>query len=272
MAISTHEATESQRSANGRGMRIPLAWLLSAAVLVATAIHGLFFAGSHPHAATGRSASSTPREEEHTDDPMQQIRSVDVFSPLAEDQPLRFGLNTRFDSPLGIGRQTLFFYSHPHFQGVLTAAAVATLIDARRADSLEHRLSPPHLERLRSMMSEYDAAIRDLALVIREEEGHIKRGLSGRNDRCFDFSILPRESDPGFPRFYQMQPGPNDGVVLSEPLAPRGERVFVVLWTEWPGLNQLYADRFAMIADRRRRVSQWVAQEFRTLGLALFDS
>lgn len=234
------------------GAAIPLAWPASSAAAV-------------PAAETpSNPAPAAPV------DPLEQIRTTDVMAPLSENEPLRLALGGKFDELKPGSHVRLFFASHRHYEGPITAEAIERLIDAGRADTLEYRLAPEFKARLDALMAEYDEALRDFALMVADEESVAKSQLRNRPERCFEITSEPRELDPEYLRFLRERPSSKDGSVFGEPLKPRGERLLIVLWTEWPGLRKLYDDRTAMIVDRRRRTGRWIAEQYGQHGLKLF--
>ncbi|MBI5850936.1 MAG: hypothetical protein HZB39_07895 [Planctomycetes bacterium] len=235
------------------GAAIPLAWPASSYAAVCAA------------ETPGNPVPATPI------DPLDQIRTTDVMAPLAEDLPLRLALGGSFDDLKPGTHQRLFFATHRHYEGPISEAAVQRLLDAGRADTLEHRLAPEALEALRREMAEYDEALRDFALLIVAEEQDVKRQLRQRPERCFEIRMQPREADPEYIRFLRERPAAKDGTVWGDPLKPAGERQIIVLWSDWPGLRMLYDDRTAMIVDRRRRVARWIEGRVRSEGVKIFS-
>ncbi len=199
-------------------------------------------------------------------DALAQVKATQVFSPLSAEIPLRLSPSGTLPNltPGSSGR--LFFTVQRSYPGTLDAPSVECLVEAGSADVLEHRLSGSSSERLRDHLRDFDESLRDLSLVIEDEEREVRMVLVSQRDRTFVFERQPREVDTIFPRFKAAAPSPKDGTLLSEQLPPQGERVCIVLWSEWPTLKQLYDDRFAMLADRGTRVRRWIESEYTTHG------
>ena len=247
---------------------------LVVASLVVAAVALWFLVRTQPASAApiGFAAGAGPRAPSPEPlDPLDQIRTTDVMAPLSEDQPLRLALRGELDQVKPGSRQRLFFATHPHFEGPIDAAAVERLLAAGRAETLEHRLTPEHLESLRKEMADYDEALRDFALLIVDEERHVMEQVRERRDRCYEVRREPRELDPEYVRFLRDRPASTDGTVWTEPLQPTGHKLVVILWSDWPSLRRLYDDRTAMIVDRRRRVARWIESRFRADGLQVFQ-
>lgn len=254
----------------GRGFR---AWHGKAlALVIGVAAATLFFAPLWPCEAGGGPPIQHQVEPadgtsiEPGGDALAKVQVTQVFSPLSAEIPLRLSPSGALPnlSPGSTGR--LFYTVQRSYPGPLDAASVECLIQAGAADVLEHRLTDSSAERLRGHLLDFDESLRDLSLVIEDEERETQAVLVARPDRTFVFERQPREVDPIFPRFKAAVPSPKDGTLLSERLPPQGERVCIVLWSEWPALKQLYDDRFAMLADRRIRVRRWIESEYATHG------
>lgn len=268
---STSEPQGSSSGSPGTARRRN-ALVVASLVAAASALWSLARTQPADTAQLGLATGTGPSESlPEPTDPLDQIRTTDVMAPLSDDQPLRLALRGEFGQLQPGSRQRLFFATHRHFEGPIDAAAVERLLDAGRADTLEHRLTPESLEALREELADYDIALRDFALLIVDEESRAKQVLRERKDRNFEIRTKPREADAEYSLFLRERPVARDGTVFGEPLHPHGERLMVLLWSEWPALRQLYDDRTAMIVDRRRRVGRWIEERYRSEGRVIFQ-
>lgn len=171
------------------------------------------------------------------------FRSVTVMSELAEDKPQRLAISGSL-ADLKPGRQKLFFANQAMYHGVLNDTVVREVIARGRADTLEHRLRADAQERLRALLADFDQALRDVSLVISDEEDRVKRELLGRPDRIVRIMTMPREQDQAFLelRAAHAQVSNGRGAVWGFP-SPSGDstEVHVVKWEEWPGLRAMEA-------------------------------
>jgi len=222
--------------------------------------------------APWRSAqAAAPEPIDQPEDPLEFVRHVQAFSELSEHQPLRLRVTGGFPEPTP-GSQVKFFHaSKHHYEGPVTEAAVQRLVQARRAETLEHRLAPPAHERLRAFLAEFDTAIRDVSLLIDEEEQRVKRALRDRPDRRIVISTRPREQDPAYADLLAAQAAlqPTEGVIAGE-IEGDGEVHVILRWSEWPGLHAMHQDRAYMIVERASRVRSWIEYAYGEEGLVLF--
>lgn len=121
-------------------------------------------------------------------------------------------------------------------------------------------------------MAAFDEAFRDVSVLIDETEQETKRQLRGRTDRQIKIATRPRERDPAYADLQAARARlrPKEGVIWGEIDGP-GERHLIVRWDEWPALHAMYDDRFYMLSERRRRVREWINNNFRSRGTELFD-
>jgi hypothetical protein len=196
-----------------------------------------------------------------------------AMSELSSDTPLRLAVSGSLQD-LQPGTRKLLFTDQRLYRGVLSDAVVKTILDRGRADTLEHRLTDEALERLRTALAEFDEALRDVSLLIDEEEQRVKAELAARPDRAVRIASKPRERDPAFPHLVAMraQAANRQRIVWRVPTAAGDptETYVLVKWDEWPGLKAMEDDRIYMLAEREKRVRAWVEKEYRACGMASF--
>lgn len=205
------------------------------------------------------------------EDPLQLVQHTQVFSELSENQPLRLRVSGSFAEPAPGTEVKLFHASQRHYSGPVTESAVQRLVEAHRAEVLEHRLAQAASDRLRTSLSDFDTAIRDVSLLIDEEEQRTKAVLRDRPDRRVVIATRPREQDPAYADLLAARaalPGPQ-GVIWGD-IQGQGEVHVIVRWSEWPGLHAMHQDRAYMIVERGNRVRSWIENAYREEGLALF--
>lgn len=205
------------------------------------------------------------------EDPSHEIRSVQVMSELAGDKPLRLAVSGSLGE-LQPGNVKLLYASQGVYTGALTADAVDKLIERGRAETLEHRLTKPALEQLRALLGDFDTALRDVSLLINEEEDRVKAELRERADRHVRILTRPRERDPHYLDLLvaRAQMSHGRGAVWGLVGDP-GEVHVIVRWEEWPALKSMNDDRFYMLDDREKRVREWISKEYRGRGMSMFD-
>ncbi len=249
------------------GIAVPVALL--AAIIAQFRRADSVAPGTPPFQQSSQPAGADRAAPPGSSDPSREIHPVIVAGLLAPELPLRLAPRGELHD-LKPGSETrLFFATQRLYQGELTAAAASAVVSSGQADVLEHRLEELSALALRAELAQYDEALRDLALVIEDEEREIKSALRQRGDRCVVFHVTPIEIDPEFPRFRSLAPLSSEGTTWHEPDAGR-QRVLIVLWAEWPGLKQLRDDRVAMLADRFLRVRRWIEARFRSEGMRIF--
>lgn len=204
-------------------------------------------------------------------DPHQLVKTVEVKSELAADKPLRLAVSGQFGKPEAGSSVKFLFATQPYYTGPLTASTVETLVAHAKADVLEHRLGLGASELLRAAIAAFDDTVRDVSLLIHEEEERVKAELRKRPDRQIRIATRPREQDPAYFELTQAQhrlPA-KDGTIWGE-IEGDGELHLIVRWDEWPALRAMQKDRFYMMTERARRVREWITDQFRTRGMALF--
>ena len=233
-----------------------------AIVAAATTGLALLFGSSR-----GAAADTTPEVA----DPHQLVKTVEVMSELASDKPLRLAVSGQFGKPPRGSTMKFMFATQRCYTGPLAASAVETLVSQGRADALEHRLGPAAHEQVRATMAAFDETVRDVSLLIDEEEERVKTELRKRPDRQIHIATRPREQDPAYFELRAAQTGlpAKDGVIWGE-IEGDGERHLIVRWDEWPALRAMQKDRFSMLSERARRVREWITDQFRARGMALF--
>lgn len=201
------------------------------------------------------------------------FRPVTVMSELAEGKPLRLAISGSL-ADLKPGTHKLFFADQAMYHGALNDDVVGEVIGRGRAETLEHRLAPEAQERLRALLAEFDQALRDVSLVINEEEERVKGELVKRPDRVVRIMTMPRERDPAFHDLRAARGLVSNGRGVVWGVAARAgdttETYVVVKWEEWPGLKAMEDDRIYMLTDRDQRVRAWIEQEYRVHGTSLF--
>lgn len=202
-------------------------------------------------------------------EPLKEIHTTQILGVLSSDEPLRLSVRGTFPEPAAGSTVKFFFASHDHYEGELRPDAVEEVIDAGRAESLEHRLGPAASERLEASLAEFDLALRDMSLLLDEIESEARTALRNRPDRSVVIRTKPREADPAYPDLLRLRPSHEDGTTWNEP-HDDGERFLFVLWREWPELRQLYSDRSHMLVDRELRVRRWIDEEYRKHGMKVF--
>jgi hypothetical protein len=205
-------------------------------------------------------------------DPAAFIESRPVLSELAPDKPLRLAVAGQFEDLQSGSVRKLFYTSQGVYTGRVTKEAVETLLTRNRADALEHRLAPLAAERLRGALTGFDQALRDLSLLIDEDDERAKQQLRNRPDRSIRLQ-RPRERDPRYSDLLvaraQMGEG-RRGVVWGLNDGPSEVHV-IVRWDEWPALAAMHQDRFHMLHERTERVRAWIRTEYGERGLSVFD-
>ncbi len=252
----------------------------NAAWLVVIGLVGLGATGAtwiawrgNPAAAGPASRSESPpaRPSPEGEDPVAMVRARPVMAQLIDEQPLRFDAAGNL-ADLKPGTNAKFFFTTvPQYDGSLTEDAAAKLVKAGLSSALEHRLTASASSELRTQLAEFDDTLRDLSILVADEENHIRSLLREKPGRSFSFRSAPAELDPAYPGFAGSRPLAAEGTIWREALEPGGERLLVVRWDEWPELLQLHKDQRAMVLDRLRRVTRWIDERYASGGLAIFD-
>jgi hypothetical protein len=232
-------------------------WLASSQVLV--------FADS----GSARLDDEATSDAEQGEQPF-KIGTKTVMSPLGDDQPLELSPKGDF-RPVPNAKTTLFFTTQSHYAGKLSEDLITRVIHAGRAEALQWRLEPAHLKRLRATLTGLDTTLRDVALLIVDEEDRAKIALRKRADRAIHIKTRPPRRDPEFVRVIDAMAKVRFevGTVWAEP-HEGGERHLIVYWKEWPIIKSLHDDRQHILNERRRRVRDWIVVEYRRLGQELF--
>lgn len=199
------------------------------------------------------------------------VRARPVVAQLVDDQPLRFEAAGNLGDLKPGTNAKFFFTTVPQYDGSLDEAAVARLVKAGLSSALEHRLTASARSDLRAHIAEFDDALRDLSILIADEENHIRSLLREKPVRSFSFRSAPAELDPAYPGFASSRPAPAEGTIWREALENGGERLLIVRWDEWPELLQLHKDQRSMVLDRLRRVTRWIDERYASGGIAIFD-
>ncbi|MCB9871706.1 MAG: hypothetical protein H6837_17765 [Planctomycetes bacterium] len=166
----------------------------------------------------------------------------------------------------------LFFTTQPHYGGDLSDAAIDQLIRTGRSAALQWRLAPEHQARLQRRLEQLDLTLRDVTLLIADEEDRVKVKLRGMPERIIEIATRPAEKDPAFRKLLEARSTVkfNVGTVWSEPHGT-GERHLIVYWKEWPIIKALHDDRNHVLDERDQRVRDWIATEFSRHGRSLFQ-
>jgi hypothetical protein len=214
---------------------------------------------------------AAPSSAAEVTDPHRLVKTVEVMSELAADKPLRLAVSGQFGEPSPGSTVKFLFASQPHYAGPLVTSAVETIVTHGRADVLEHRLGPAAHEALRATIGAFDETVRDVSLLIDEEEQRVKAELRKRPDRQIRIATRPREQDPAYFQLREAQAKlpAKDGAIWGE-IEGDGERHLIVRWDEWTALREMHKDRFYMMSERARRVRKWITEQFHVRGMALF--
>lgn len=223
--------------------------------------------GASPRVVEDSSGSGANQAPERVN-PLKQIEPITVASVLSGDRPLRLVPSGQIEGLAPGAQAKVFFTTQRSYRGEATPEAIATLIDNGAADALESSLRTDLTTALAAELAEFDESLRDLALLIDEEETAVRAALRQRPDRRFHFLTTPIEVDAEYPRYRRIEPTAKEGTVWGDP-CDQGQISLVVLWSEWPLLKSLCDDRSAMLADRFDRTRRWIEARYRGEGMSI---
>ncbi|MFQ5506495.1 MAG: hypothetical protein ACE5F1_17130 [Planctomycetota bacterium] len=204
-------------------------------------------------------------------DPLAQVVPTLVYTELEEGAPIDPRLGGKIPSMRKGETFKVGYWKQEVYGGQLSEASVATICAAGKAHALEARLQAWAKAALRETLVETNETLRDLSLIISDEEASVKRSLASRKDRCFVLRTRPETSDPLFGAYMRQAKatGRGKGAVWSGGTEGGGVTHYVVLWKEWPRLRRLLGQRMAVLHEREREVGAWIQAEYEKQGMRL---
>jgi len=167
--------------------------------------------------------------------------------------------------------QSVFFWGSPHYSGDLTGFSVRALIDGAVAEALLSRLSAKAQAELNQTLEAFDRELREMILLVEEENEQVKRALLKDPTRCIHLSKSEDKRSRSWLRYVQAlkETDGGKGAVWGQN-TPSGPVQLVVKWSDWPKLKKLHDERTGMVRKRTLRVRSWIRTKFQERGMALF--